>query len=355
MEVAQLLELSIDSRASDLHILPEVQPMMRIDGVLTVIKNLPVFSAAESKTLLYSILTPEQQQVLEKELVLELAVATPKGNFRVSVFHQMHGLAGVFRVIPQRVPTIEELDLPAVLKKLLIMSRGLIIAAGPTGCGKSTTLAAMLDYINTYRVANIFTIEDPIEFVHQNKRSVFNQIQVGRDTPDFATALKASLRQDPNVIMLGELRDLETMRLALTAVETGHLVLATMHASSAPLSISRFADVFPSEEKNRVRTLLSETLEAVVCQRLVKKTTGGRVAAFEIMLMTPSIRHFVRQDMPAHMESAIQTGGDRGMITFEVSLNELVKKRLISQLTASTVMNEVKSFIDTATKSTLGK
>lgn len=189
MEVAQLLELSIDSHASDLHLLPELQPLMRIDGVLTVIKSVPVLSAAETKQLIYSILSPEQQQTLEKDLVLELAVPTPKGNFRVSVFHQMHGVAAVFRVIPQRVPTIEELDLPSVLKKLLIMSRGLIIAAGPTGCGKSTTLASMLDYINTYRVANIFTIEDPIEFVHQNKRSVFNQIQVGRDTPDFATAL----------------------------------------------------------------------------------------------------------------------------------------------------------------------
>lgn len=350
MEVNQLLEISVENQASDLHILPGLAPLNRIDGVLGPIKNMPTLSSDDSKRLIYSILSPEQQAMFEKNLVLELAHSINGGNFRVSVFHQMHGVAAVFRVIPQKVPTFEELDLPAVLKKLLVMSRGLILAAGPTGSGKSTTLAAMLDYINTYRICNIFTIEDPIEFVHENKRSVLNQIQVGRDTHDFATSLRASLRQDPNVIMLGELRDLETMRLALTAVETGHLVMATIHASSAPLAISRFADVFPSEEKNRVRTLLSETLEAVVCQRLVKKSAGGRVAAFEIMLATPSVRHFIRQDMPAHMESAMQTSGDKGMMTFEFSLDRLVNNRVITQMTANNVMTEIKSFSEIGKK-----
>lgn len=350
MEVSQLLTLAVESRASDVHILPGIAPLFRIDGLLATGKDLPILTSSESKKLIYSILTPEQRKIFEHNLVLEFALATETANFRASVFHQMHGVAAVFRVIPQNIPTFEELNLPSVLKQLLVMSRGLILAAGPTGSGKSTTLAAMIDYINTYRICNIFTIEDPIEFVHENKRSVFNQIQIGRDSLDFANALRSSLRQDPNVILLGELRDLETMRLALTAVETGHLVLATIHASSAPLAISRFADVFPSEEKNRVRTLLSETLEAIVCQRLVKKITGGRVAAFEVMLATPSVRHFIRQDMPAHMESAIQTSGDKGMVTFETSLANLVKTNVITKVVASTALSEVKSFSDTTKK-----
>lgn len=346
MDVNQLLAMSVDNHASDLHILPGIAPLNRIDGLLAPIKKMPVLSASEAKSLIYSILTPEQQRAFEERQVYELAYSLDIGNFRVSIYHQMHGVAAVFRVIPQKVPSMDDLDLPPVLKKLLIMSRGLILAAGPTGSGKSTTLAAMVDYINTYRVCNIFTIEDPIEFIHENKRSIFNQIQIGRDTPDYATALRASLRQDPNVILLGELRDLETMRLALTAVETGHLVMATLHSSSAPIAISRFADVFPSEEKNRVRTLLSETIEAVVCQRLVKKTAGGRVGVFEVMLATPSVRHFIRQDMPAHMESAMQTSGDKGMMTFEFSLDRLVNNRTITRLSANNVMNEIKSFSD---------
>lgn len=344
MDVQELLGLAVANHASDLHLLPGLNPMLRIDGLLTPVKNSEKLSPEECKRLIFSFLTPEQQKTFNEELVCELALVNSQGNFRVSVFHQMNGVAAVFRVIPGQVPTVDELDLPQVIKKLLVMSRGLILAAGPTGSGKSTTLAAMVDYINTYRICNIFTIEDPIEFVHSNKRSIFNQIQVGRDTPDFATALRASLRQDPNVILLGELRDLESMRLALTAVETGHLVLATIHASSAPLAISRFADVFPTEEKNRVRTLLSETLEAVICQRLIKKKTGGRVAAFEVMLATTSIRNYIRQDMPSHMESTIQTSGDKGMITFERSLADLVKKGEISEMMASTVLAEIKSF-----------
>lgn len=347
MDVMQLLALGAKHQASDVHILPGVTPLLRVDGLLTPVKDLAVLSPEEAKQSIYSILSSDQQQILEKKLVLEFALSTQNGNYRVSVFHQMHGIAAVFRVIPQNVPTFDELHLPLVLKQLLLMSRGLILAAGPTGSGKSTTLAAMIDYINTYRVCNIFTIEDPIEFVYQNKRSVFNQIQIGRDSLTFSSALRASLRQDPNVIMLGELRDLETMRLALTAVETGHLVLATLHASSAPLAISRFADVFPTEEKNRVRTLLSETLEAVISQRLIKKNLGsGRIAAFEVLLATPAVRHFIRQDMPAHMESAMQTGGDLGMITFETSLSRLVKENVISRITANNALTEVKSFAD---------
>ncbi|MEO8401386.1 MAG: PilT/PilU family type 4a pilus ATPase [Gammaproteobacteria bacterium] len=339
MEVVDLLTLGVNQQASDLHILPGVSPLLRIDGVLAAIKDAPTFSPEETKRLIYSIMSKEQQQLFEKNLSLEMALSVPSlGNFRVSALHQLHGIAAVFRVIPESVPTFESLSLPPVLKSLLALSHGLILVTGATGSGKSTTLAAMIDFINTHRACNIITIEDPIEFVYENKKSVFNQLQVGRDTTDFATALRSSLRQDPNVILLGELRDLETMRLALTAAETGHLVMATLHATSAPIAINRFADVFPSEEKNRVRNLLSETLQAVICQTLVKKIGGKRMAAFEIMLAIPAVRHFIRQDMTAHMESAMQTNGDKGMFTLEQNLQELVSKRLINSMVANAVL-----------------
>lgn len=339
MEMEQLLKVSVDSHASDLHLMPELPPMLRIHGALGPVKDIPALPAAEVKRLIYSVMNEVQQRAFETDLVFELALPVSNvGNFRVSIFHQMNGVAAVFRVIPARVPAFEELGLPVVLKSLLGLSHGLILVTGAIGSGKSTTLAAMIDYINATQACNIITIEDPIEFIHENKKSIFNQLQVHRDTTDFATALRASLRQDPNVILLGELRDLETMRLALTAAETGHLVLATLHAASAPLAINRFADVFPTEEKNRVRSLLSESLQGVICQTLVKKISGGRVAAFEVMLVTPAIRHFIRQDMVAHMESAIQMSGGKGMCTMESSLHDLVAKRVINQMVAESIL-----------------
>ncbi|EKD73287.1 MAG: hypothetical protein ACD_45C00373G0003 [uncultured bacterium] len=347
MEIEALLTRSVNQQASDLHILPELRPLMRIYGVLTTIKDVDPFSPADTKRLLYSVMTPEQQNTFERHLVFEMALLLPGvGNFRVSAFHQSRGVAAVFRVIPEKIPSFEELVLPEALKPLLGLSQGLILVTGPTGSGKSTTLAAMIDYINAFRACNIITIEDPIEFIHCSKRSVFNQLQVGRDTPDFATALRASLRQDPNVILLGELRDLETMRLALTAAETGHLVLATMHASSAPIAINRFVDVFPSEEKNRVRTLLSETLQSVICQTLVKRLAGGRIAAFEIMMASPAIRHFIRQDMVPHMESTMQTSGDKGMCTLEQYLHKLVTKGAITSMVKDNVIANRSTFKD---------
>jgi len=339
MKIEKLLELSVKHRASDLHLIPGLPPQLRIDGVLSPIKEYRSLSAEDTMKLIYSIMSREQQSEFEKNLHYELALAIPKlGNFRVSIFHQLYGKGAVFRVIPESVPSFEELLLPETFKPLLGLSFGLILVTGPTGSGKSTTLAAMIDYINSFRSCNIITIEDPIEFTHHSKKCVFNQMQVGRDTPDFASALRASLRQDPNVILLGELRDLETMRLALIAAETGHLVLATLHSTSAPLAINRFADVFPSEEKNRVRNLLSETLQAVICQTLVKKISGGRTAAFEIMLCTPAIRHFIRQDMVAHMESTIQTSGEKGMCTLEYYLQKLVTSQVIHAKIAEQVI-----------------
>jgi twitching motility protein PilT len=253
------------------------------------------------------------------------------GNFRVSVYHQLNGVAAVFRIIPKTVPSFEDLNLPSVLKSLCVLTQGLVLVTGPAGSGKSTTLAAMINYINTFRACNIITIEDPIEFIHDAKKSAISQIQVHKDTKDFATALRASLRQDPNVILLGELRDLETIRLALMAAETGHLVMATLHSTSAPLAINRIVDVFPDEEKNRVRDLLAETIQAICCQTLVKKLNGGRVAAFELMLATRAIRHQIRQDKVSHMLMTMQTNGDVGMCTMEQYLDDLVNKRFISQ------------------------
>ncbi len=347
MQIEQLLQLSVQENASDLHILPGTKPLLRIDGVLAAAKETHILLADETKQLLYTILTHDEQRIFEKRLVYEKALSLPQvGNFRVSLYHQMHGMGGVFRIIPSVIPTFDELALPPILKTLLGMPYGLILVTGPAGSGKTTTLAAMIDYINSVKACNIITIEDPIEFIHTNKKSVFNQMQVGRDTTDFATALKSSLRQDPNVILIGELRDLETMRLALTAAETGHLVLATLHASSSPLAINRFADVFSTEEKNRVRNLLSETLQAVICQTLVKKVTGGRMAAFEIMLMTPAVRHYIRKDMPSHMESAMQTNGDKGMCTLEQNLQQLVSKNLITPTIASNATINRSALVD---------
>lgn len=347
MEMGELLRLSISKKASDLHLQPNLPPLLRIDGAIAPIKDFEKLSSDDIKRLLYTLMTEDQQQQFEAKLVLEMGLNVPSiGNFRVSVFHQSRGVAAVFRVIPEHVPTFEEISLPSILKNFMGLQHGLILVSGPIGSGKSTTLAAMIDYINSAQSANIITIEDPIEFVYQNKKSIFNQLQVGRDTPDFATALRAALRQDPNVILLGELRDLETMRLALTAAETGHLVLATIHASSAPLAISRFVDVFSSEEKNRVRSLLSETLQLVLGQTLIKKISGGRTAAFEILVITQSIRHFIRQDMIAHMESTMQTSSDKGMCTMEMYLQKLVEKQVISPTVANSVALQRGAFRD---------
>ena len=345
MEIEDLLELSIKSGASDLHLLPNLPPLMRINGDLIVAEGFAPLPAETSKRLIYSALTENQLRDFETNLVLDLAIYLPKlGNFRVSVLHQIHGIAAVFRIVPSTIPTFEELSLPALFKRLLALSHGLILVTGPTGSGKSTTLAAMLNYINENQASHIITIEDPIEFIHQSKKSAINQLQVGRDTPNFATALRASLRQDPNVILLGELRDLETIRLALIAAETGHLVLSTLHASTSPLAINRIVDIFPADEKNRVRNLLSETVQAVICQTLVKKITGGRAAAFEIMLATPAIRHLIRQDMISQMESVIQTNGDKGMCTMSQYLQKLAADHIITSVAARSIAANRESF-----------
>jgi twitching motility protein PilT len=240
----------------------------------------------------------------------------------------------VFRLIPEKTPTLEELGLPPIFKKLLDLPNGLILVTGPTGSGKSTTLAAMVNDINLNQACHIITVEDPIEFVHHSKKSLINQRQVHRDTHDFSAALRSALREDPDVILVGEMRDLETIRLALTAAETGHLVMGTLHTSSAPRTISRIVDVFPAGEKNIIRNMLSESLQAVICQSLLKKIDGGRVAAFEIMLGTTAIRNLIREDKVAQMYTSIQTSSQIGMCTLDQSLQALVQKNAISNATA---------------------
>jgi twitching motility protein PilT len=338
MKIEELLKTSIERHASDLHILPGLPPLTRINGDLLPIKEVAPLTPEVTASLIYSFLTNHDKDEFEKNLQCDIAVNFEHlGNFRVSVYHQLNGISAVFRIVSETVPSFEELKLPAVLKSLVMLSNGLILVTGPAGSGKSTTLAAMIDSINSIRACNIITIEDPIEYIHKSKKSAVNQLQVHRDTHSFSDALRAALRQDPNVILIGELRDLETIRLALTAAETGHLVMATLHATSAPLAVNRIIDVFPKAEKNRVRSLLAETIQAVSCQTLVKGIEGGRVAAFEIMLGTRAIRHQIRQDRIAHMLLTMQTNGDIGMCTMEQYLDNLVAKQLISQTVARAV------------------
>lgn len=335
MDIKQLLDMALKEKASDLHILPGKPPMLRLHGELLPIPDAKPLAPEETEALLFSAISEEQQRRFVNEKVLDLAVTfSDVGHFRLSLLHQLNGISGVFRVVPISVPSFDQLGLPQVIKRLLVLSQGILIVAGATGSGKSTTLAAMLDYINTNLNSHIITLEDPIEYVHTPKKSAINQVQIGRDSPDIHTSLRASLRQDPDVIMMGEMRDLDTIRLALTAAETGHLVMATLHASSAPTAVSRMIDMFPPEEKARVRTMLSGSLQAILCQTLVKRKAGGRVAAFEILLANQAIRHLIQEDMISHMESTIQTSGDIGMCTMSQYLRELVNKQEITTAAA---------------------
>jgi twitching motility protein PilT len=267
MELKDLLELSVKQNASDLHLSPTSPPRIRINGDIVHAPNLDKLSSDQTKHLIYSSMDPTQQREFEKLLELDFTFQIPNlGSFRVNAFRQALGIAAVFRIIPEKIPTLEELNLPSILKELLKLPNGIILVTGSTGSGKSTTLAAIVDYINEQEECHIITIEDPIEFFHKSKKSLINQRQIQRDTHDFSRALRSALREDPDVILVGELRDLETIRLALTAAETGHLVLATLHTSSAPRTISRIVDAFPGGEKNIIRNLLSESLRAVICQ-----------------------------------------------------------------------------------------
>jgi twitching motility protein PilT len=345
MSITDLLTLGVKKNASDLHLSAGLPPIMRIDGELEHVPDMEVMDAEITKQFIYAVMSKDQQAEFEKELEIDFATEV-KGvaRFRVNAFHQAHGPAAVFRVIPDQVPTLDQLNLPPVFKTLLDLPNGLILVTGPTGSGKSTTLAAMVQYINANQTSHIITIEDPIEFTHASNKSLINQREVHRDTHDFAIALRSALREDPDVILLGEMRDLETIRLALTAAETGHLVMATLHTSSAPRAVSRIIDVFPTGEKNIIRNMLSESFAAVICQTLANKIGGGRVPAFEIMLGTPAIRNLIREDKVAQMYTAIQTAGNVGMTTLDQYLQLLVSKQIITTETARGMAANKSSF-----------
>jgi twitching motility protein PilT len=331
MDITELLAFSAKQGASDLHLSAGLPPMIRVDGDVRRI-NLPPMEHKEVHGLIYDIMNDKQRKDYEEFFETDFSFEVPGvARFRVNAFNQNRGAGAVFRTIPSKVLTMEDLGMGQVFKDIASVPRGLVLVTGPTGSGKSTTLAAMIDYINDSRYEHILTIEDPIEFVHESKKCLLNQREVHRDTLGFNEALRSALREDPDIILVGELRDLETIRLALTAAETGHLVFGTLHTTSAAKTIDRVVDVFPAQEKSMVRSMLSESLQAVVSQTLMKKMGGGRIAAHEIMIGTSAIRNLIREDKIAQMYSAIQTGGSLGMTTLDQCLEKLLKKGLISR------------------------
>ncbi len=331
MNIKDLLAFTVQNNASDLHISAGTPPMIRVDGTLRRI-DLPALDNKTARDLLFEIMNDKQQRDFEEIYETDFSFALEGlARFRVNVFNQNRGIGGVLRIIPPRVTTLEQLDAPAIFKDIAMLPRGLVLVTGPTGCGKSTTLAAMVDCINNQKHEHILTIEDPIEFVHENKKCLVSQREVHRDTRSFDHALRSALREDPDIILVGEMRDLETIRLALTAAETGHLVFGTLHTTSAAKTINRIVDAFPGEEKAMVRTMLSESLQAVIAQILMKREGGGRIAAHEIMMCTPAIRNLIREDKVAQMYSAMQTGSSAGMQTLEQCLQNLVTSKAISQ------------------------
>ena len=334
MDITELLAFSVQHKASDLHLSSGVSPMIRVDGDVRRI-NIPALGDKEVSSLVYDIMNDNQRKDYEQNLEVDFSFEVPNlARFRVNAFNSNRGPAAVFRTIPSDVLTLEDLGAPEIFKQISDNPRGLVVVTGPTGSGKSTTLAAMVDYINQTKHHHVLTIEDPIEFVHDNKLSLINQREVHRDTHSFSNALRSALREDPDVILVGELRDLETIRLAMTAAETGHLVFGTLHTTSAPKTIDRIIDVFPGEEKDMIRSMLSESLRAVISQTLIKKVGGGRVAAHEIMLATPAIRNLIREDKIAQMYSSIQTGASQGMQTMDQCLTNLVNRGIITHIAA---------------------
>ena len=334
MDITELLAFSVQHKASDLHLSSGVSPIIRVDGDVRRI-NIPALEQKDVTSLVYDIMNDNQRKDYEQNLEVDFSFEVPNlARFRVNAFNSNRGPAAVFRTIPSDVLTLDDLGAPDIFKTISDNPRGLVLVTGPTGSGKSTTLAAMVDYINQNKHHHILTIEDPIEFVHDNKLSLVNQREVHRDTHSFSNALRSALREDPDVILVGELRDLETIRLAMTAAETGHLVFGTLHTTSAPKTIDRIIDVFPGEEKAMVRSMLSESLRAVISQTLLKKIGGGRVAAHEIMIGVPAIRNLIREDKIAQMYSSIQTGASIGMQTMDQCLTNLVNRGIVTNTAA---------------------
>jgi twitching motility protein PilT len=335
MDISELLAFVVKNKASDLHLSSGLPPMIRVHGDVRRI-NLPPMEHKDVHGMIYDIMNDGQRKFYEENLECDFSFAIPGlARFRVNAFVQNRGAATVMRTIPSKVQTLEELNAPKIFTSIANQARGIVLVTGPTGSGKSTTLAAMVDHINENIYGHILTVEDPIEFVHESKKCLINQREVGPHTLSFNNALRSGLREDPDVILVGELRDLETIRLALTAAETGHLVFGTLHTSSAAKTIDRIVDVFPAAEKDMVRTMLSESLRAVISQTLLKTKDGqGRVAAHEIMLGTPAIRNLIRENKVAQMYSAIQTGQQFGMQTLDQNLIDLVRKNVVAPVIA---------------------
>ena len=345
MEIIKLLDYVNKIGASDLHLSSDNPAIIRVNGDMTPIENSPPLSAEVIKKMLYSVMTEAQRSEYEKEWELDFSISFGDDmRFRVNAFNTLNGSAAVFRTIPTTVLSLDELKAPELFKKLTDLHKGLILVTGPTGSGKSTTLAAMVDHINKNHAKHIITIEDPVEFVHQSKMSLINQREVGANTKSFAKALKSCLREDPDVILVGELRDLETIQLAMTAAETGHLVMGTLHTNTAPKTVDRIIDVFPAEEKPMIRAMLSISLEAVIAQILVKKAdNSGRVAAHEIMLGTPAVRNLIREGKIPQLHSSIQMGSKLGMVAMKDSLYKLVDEEVIAKETAQSILAESES------------
>lgn len=334
MDIAELLAFSVKNNSSDLHLSAGLPPMIRVDGDLRRI-NVPAFEHKDVIKIIYDIMNDKQRKEYEEHLETDFSFEIANlARFRVNAFTQARGAGAVFRTIPSKILSMEDLGLPPVFTEMASYPKGLVLVTGPTGSGKSTTLAAVVDYINATRYEHILTVEDPIEFVHNSKKCLVNQREVHRDTHSFSAALRSALREDPDIILVGELRDLETIRLAMTAAETGHLVFGTLHTNSATKTINRIIDVFPGEEKSMVRSMLSESLMAVVAQSLLKKVGGGRVAALEVMICNSAIRNLIREDKVAQMYSSIQTGQAKGMQTLDQHLTQLVNNNIIAKHTA---------------------